>query len=173
MSLVQIKELDEKLKNEIYPSIWELNNRFQVETKKTSYSPEVIEEFMVLSKGIDSYTMVLSKAIASALKGPKSFNPIFNSQKQLISQLEKIINRVKEEQPDSPLISEYSKALLSNIPKFGILKEIKAYLDYPKSKKKFNKWKKKGWVILDFVPFINIENLKEEFNKKLEELING
>ena len=173
MSLVQIKELEEKLKNGVYPSIWELNNKFQIETKETSYSPEVIEEFIELSKEIDSYTMVLSKAIASALVGPKFFNLILNSQRQLVNQFEMLSKRIKDEDPDSPLIKTYSEAILKNKPKLELLEAVKLQLDYPKSKKKFNKWKKKGWIAKSFRPFDYIEDLEKSFNEKLGELING
>lgn len=172
MALSHIVELDNKLKDEIFPSVFKLSENFQNETKNSCYLPEVIEEFLGLLHEIDSYVGLLSKALFSALHSVKDFKAIYKSQKLLISELKRVLVRIKDEEPDSALISQYSDALEKNLLKFKLLDEIRVKLNYPRSKKRLKIWKKKGWLNENFEPFNHIESLKNNFNSKLEELTN-
>lgn len=177
MSLVQIREIKKELVDFV-KIVEELEKEIQDETKDSMFLPEDLEVVLSSCRGLDNYISFLSKALLSALNNTKVFNRIVKSQETLTDQLEMVLERVKTEQPDSPLIENYYNSLVKARTDLIVLEAVRKWLGYPKSKKKFRAWMKKGLIpknpiTYSFGPFMSIRSKILDIRKQLGELVDG
>lgn len=154
-----------KLQKELFDlygkEVEEIEKKVNRVTKAEMIDPEIIEDISFMIRDISKDIQNLNSGLFLASRVPSEFMAGYNSLKNLIKTLRETGIKIKEQEPDNPIIKEYEKAIAKNLPLLSIYESIKEVKDYPKSKKREKKWIRKGWYDPD-KPFYPFRNLWEE-----------
>jgi hypothetical protein len=161
-----IKELSKKVKT-YFEKLNRLDNMAVKLSSDTMVDPdewnEIVESIRLLSLHLANISSVLSMAEVS----PLDFTSALNSRRTLVKSLNSVIERVVKEQPESELILGYKKALEDHKSTLELIEETYRFKSFPKSKKKFSKWNKRGLIDMVYKPFESVDKKISEIDTKL------
>lgn len=139
-----------RLKNGLYENlvkdIEELEKEISFKTRETMVDPESVEEAVSMLREVCTEIQNIGSCVTSAISYPNEFLMGHSSINNMVKVLYDTIDKVREQEPESPLIAEYEKSLLKNLNLCHLYNEVKRFRDFPSSKKKFNSWVRRGWI---------------------------
>lgn len=150
-----VKELSQKVKNYFE----ELNNLDSLAVKISStkmVDPEDWAELTTEIRNLALYLSNVNSVLAMALD-PIDFQQALSSRRNLVRSFLKVIERVKVEQPDSELLSDYYKVIEDHKDTLFLLEQTNRFRCFPKAKKKFNRLERAGLIDKSYTPFGRIE----------------
>lgn len=155
MANKHVKQLTDKVKN-----YFEELNRLDLMAVKMSsgmmVDPEDWSDVTGEIRCLALYLSNVNSVLAMALD-PKDFNRALSSRRNLVKSLKDVLSKIRLEQPDSELIPSYEKVLEDHDNTLFLLEQTSKFRNFPKAKKKFSKWSKKGLIDLGYTPFNRIE----------------
>lgn len=153
----------------------ELEAIVQRETKAGMVDPETVERATFLLRKTSGSLQDLNKALYSASNSIEDFYKVFNSQKLLVDSILDTLNKIKEQESSSELISVYENEYNKMYPIYELLSWVKDFLGLPRSKKRQKVWRRKnlGRINQEFLPIKNIEKELDSLETFIREEIEG
>ena len=172
MAVWKIKEIKHELSSHQLLHFEELENRLGEITKTSMADPEMVEEGTKQLRETSQYISIILRALQLAVENRVEFYQTYNSMNSLCNRLTGLLNELNPEDPEqAPVIKTYKDILEKNSESHDVLIWTKAYLELPKAKKRYKKWQKKDWGVVNktFPPQLTLELKLKKLEDFLEE----
>ena len=150
-----IKELSNKVK-EYFEELNSLDSEAVRISSTKMVDPEDWAELTSEMRNLALYISNINSVLSMALD-PIDFQQALSSRRNLVKSLEDVIEKVREQQPDSELLGNYDKVLVDHRDTLFLLEQTNKFRCFPKAKKKFNRLNRVGLVDKSYTPFCRIE----------------
>ena len=124
---------------------------------------EITGDIRGLAIHLSNINSVLSMALDS-----KDFTQALSSRRNLVKSIKQTLSRVQTEQPGSELVESYSKVLKDHEDTLFLLEQTNKFRSFPKAKKKYSNWDKKGLIDKGYIPFSRVELTLIKIKNSLE-----
>lgn len=148
----------------------ELNLKIGNQLKEGMIDPELEAELKIKANKLQDKLYHLSSLISLAANYNQKFVEVGRAQLKLIGQLESTMAKIKEQEPNSPIIGNYKELLDKQQQPLAIYNSVDYLRSLPNRKKKAKNYKQGIPTFTNFWPFVKLQGFLEELRTLSNEI---